>query len=248
MCEAARDVPLTTFALDTATMPGGLNARLLSSTASGVVLEVNEVGDTIVIDSALIGVAAAWNLLAAFGVLRGLGVAASEAAVVLGQVSAAPGRMQMVGGAGRPKVVIDYSHTPAALAGALEALAGICEGTLWCVFGAGGDRDPGKRPLMGEAAARFASRLVVTDDNPRGESGDDIIDRIVDGVPAASRHSVFIERDRGRAIAHAIASAASDDIILVAGKGHETYQEVAGERRPFSDVAAARAALAEHWS
>jgi len=141
-------------------------------------------------------------------------------------------------------VVVDYAHTPAALAAALDALRPLCRGKLWCVFGAGGERDPGKRPQMGEAAAS-ADRVVITDDNPRAEDGDAIVAQIVAGVPGLRRARVQVERARARAIAAAVAGAGPGDVVLVAGKGHETYQEIAGRRLPFSDVAAVRAALAE---
>jgi UDP-N-acetylmuramoyl-L-alanyl-D-glutamate--2,6-diaminopimelate ligase len=152
--------------------------------------------------------------------------------------------MEPFGGSrGRPLVVVDYAHTPDALGQALESLRDQCRGRLCCVFGCGGDRDAGKRPAMGAVAARLADALVLTDDNPRGENGDQIVDAILRGMPAGAR--VTVERDRAAAICLAVTAAGADDAVLVAGKGHETVQEVAGVRRPFSDAAAVRAALGE---
>jgi UDP-N-acetylmuramoyl-L-alanyl-D-glutamate--2,6-diaminopimelate ligase len=150
--------------------------------------------------------------------------------------------MQRFGGdAGEPLVVVDYSHTPDSLARALESLREQCRGKLWCVFGAGGDRDRGKRPMMGAAAAAHADAIVLTDDNPRSEDGDGIIDDIRGGIPQGFH--VSTERDRAAAIRLTVVRAVSGDVVLVAGKGHENYQESGGKRLPFSDAAAVRAAL-----
>ena len=154
------------------------------------------------------------------------------------------GRMQRLGGGSRPLVVVDYSHTPDALRNALAALRPRCEGTLWCVFGCGGERDRGKRPQMAEAAEQEADGVIVTDDNPRREDGDTIVADILEGF--ARPGSVHVERDREQAIHRAIADARSPDVVLIAGKGHETTQEREGARLPFSDVAVARRAL-EVW-
>lgn len=154
------------------------------------------------------------------------------------------GRMQRLGGGARPLVVVDYSHTPEALRNALAALEPLCEGDLWCVFGCGGERDRGKRRQMAEAAQEAADRVVVTDDNPRGEDGDAIVADILDGF--ARPDEVQVERDRGRAIQRAIAAARAADVVLIAGKGHEVHQERNGVRFPFSDVAVARRML-EAW-
>jgi UDP-N-acetylmuramoyl-L-alanyl-D-glutamate--2,6-diaminopimelate ligase len=160
----------------------------------------------------------------------------------LATVRAPAGRMQrFAGGPGEPLVVVDYSHTPDSLARALESLRPQCAGVLWCVFGAGGDRDRGKRPLMGAAAAAHADVIVLTDDNPRGEDGDRIIEEVRGGIPDGVR--VLSERNRARAIALALTEAGPRDVVLVAGKGHESYQEISGRRLPFSDAAAVRAAL-----
>ena len=151
------------------------------------------------------------------------------------------GRMQRMGGGSRPLVIVDYSHTPDALRNALAALKPLCEGELWCVFGCGGERDRGKRPQMAQAAQEGADRIIVTDDNPRGENGDSIVSDILEGL--AHPDDVQVERDRGRAIHLAITASRAPDVILIAGKGHEAYQERKGARFPFSDVAVARRAL-----
>ncbi|HNP64498.1 MAG TPA: UDP-N-acetylmuramoyl-L-alanyl-D-glutamate--2,6-diaminopimelate ligase [Woeseiaceae bacterium] len=157
----------------------------------------------------------------------------------LGLVSAPPGRMQSVPSAG-PAIYIDYAHTPDAIESALRALRPHCRGKLWCVFGCGGDRDRGKRPLMGRLAERLADRIVVTNDNPRNENPASIIDDIVSGLSRTDK-AIVIE-ERAAAIAWTIANASPADAILVAGKGHENYQEIAGHRLPFSDYAVASAA------
>jgi len=240
----AAGTPVLGFALDA---PAGaeLRGRLLAADASGIVLEAHHGRDRVCIRSALPGRAAACNLLAALGVLLAGGVPAADAAAALSRVGPVPGRMQPVGGGtGAPLLLVDYAHTPDALQAALEAARALGGGRLWCVFGAGGERDRGKRPLMGACAARLADEVVITDDNPRGEDPRAIAGDILAGVPAAARARLVIGHDRARAIALAAAQARPGDVVLVAGKGHETVQEVAGECRPFSDVAAARAALA----
>lgn len=171
-----------------------------------------------------------------------------EACTALGSVSAPPGRMQKVtAAAGQPSVYIDYAHTPAAIEAALRALRLHGRGRIWCVFGCGGDRDKGKRPLMAAAAERLADRVVITSDNPRSESPRLIIDQVLAGF--ADPGAATVIEDRAAAIAWTIAQAAPEDTVLVAGKGHEGYQIVGNDRRNFSDygVAAAQlAALAEH--
>ena len=162
-----------------------------------------------------------------------------QACDVFELVSAPPGRMQSVPSAG-PAIYIDYAHTPDAIESALRALRPHCRGKLWCVFGCGGDRDRGKRPLMGRLAERLADKIVVTSDNPRNESPAAIIDEVVAGLSRAD-NAIVIE-ERAAAIAWAIANASPADTILVAGKGHENYQEIGGRRLPFSDFAVASAA------
>ena len=168
--------------------------------------------------------------------LLSAGVDLKEACRVLQLVEAPPGRMQRVADSA---VYVDYAHTPDAIESALRALRPHCRGTLWIVFGCGGDRDAGKRPLMGQTAERHADKLVITSDNPRGEEPQSIIDDIGAGL---SESAVLIE-DRAAAIAWAIQNAAEDDVILIAGKGHEDYQEIGGKRFPFSDSAVVTKAL-----
>lgn len=167
------------------------------------------------------------------------GVDLDQACDVLQLVEAPPGRMQRVP-TGGCSVFIDYAHTPNAIESALRALRPHCRGELWCVFGCGGDRDAGKRPLMGKLAERLSDRVVITTDNPRSEDAAKIIDETLAGFSHAD-NAIVIE-DRAAAIAWAIANTKENDVVLIAGKGHEDYQEVNGERRPLSDYALALAA------
>jgi len=224
---------------------GGLawiRAHIIDPDATDISLSVRGSFGEGRLTSGLVGRFNAYNLLAALGALLCMGWSLQSALQRLAVAEAPAGRMQRFGGApDLPLMVVDYSHTPDSLARALESLRNQCAGKLWCVFGAGGDRDRGKRPMMGAAAAAHADVIVLTDDNPRGEDGDRIVDDIRGGIPEKLR--VVIERDRGSAIALALAGAGPDDVVLVAGKGHENYQEIQGQRLPFSDAAAVRAAL-----
>ena len=171
------------------------------------------------------------------------GVAVGDALPHLTRLAPPLGRMQMLGGQAAPLVVVDYAHTPDALKQALTALRETARargGQLVCVFGCGGDRDRGKRPLMGEVAARCADRVWLTSDNPRTEQPAAVIADIVAG---AGRTAAVVE-DRGTAIAQAIAEADDRDVVLIAGKGHEDYQEIGTRRLPFADADHAAQALA----
>ncbi|MES9873760.1 MAG: UDP-N-acetylmuramoyl-L-alanyl-D-glutamate--2,6-diaminopimelate ligase [Candidatus Sedimenticola sp. PURPLELP] len=181
------------------------------------------------------------NLLAVLAVLLEQGVALDEALHRLSGVETVSGRMEHFGGGELPLVVVDFAHTPDALEHAITALRPHTAGTLSVVFGCGGDRDRGKRSEMGAVAGRLADRIWLTDDNPRSENGEGIIDEILDGMPAHSM--MIIERDRGRAISDAIARSAPGDLVLVAGKGHEAYQQVGDLKLPFSDREQVRKAL-----
>ena len=182
------------------------------------------------------------NLLAVAGVLRALGWELARVAEILPRLSPVDGRMSRVGGEhGAPLVVVDYAHTPDALEQALSSLRAHTPGRLTCVFGCGGDRDRGKRAQMAAIAERGADRVIVTDDNPRNEDGDAIVAEILAGFSEPAR--VAVQRDRADAIALALDGTGGEDIVLVAGKGHEAYQEIAGTRIPFDDLAVARAAL-----
>ncbi len=194
----------------------------------------------------LLGRFNAHNLLAALGVLLAQGIDFDRALDALRDLPSVPGRMQRFGGGpGQPLIVVDYAHTPGALDAALRAVREHCAGRLWCVFGCGGDRDEGKRAQMGAVAESLADVVVITDDNPRNEDGDVIVRAIRAGLRQARKENqrLVVERDRAVAIRHAVQNAAANDIVLVAGKGHETYQEILGVRRPFSDAAAVRTAL-----
>lgn len=195
------------------------------------------------LDSPLLGRFNASNALAVLAVLLLRGQPFAQATAAIRGLATVPGRMERFGGApGQPLVVVDYAHTPDALRNVLEALRSHCQGRLWCVFGCGGDRDRGKRPLMGAVAERLADRVVVTDDNPRTEAAERIIEEILTGMQAPER--VQVERDRERAIVHAVDGAAPEDLVLIAGKGHEEYQLVGERTLPFSDRALVRRLLA----
>lgn len=187
------------------------------------------------------------NLLCALAVLRIQGVSLVEAAGAGGRLTPVPGRMQSAwpqGPESLPLVLVDYAHTADALEKALTALQPVAAergGRLWCVVGCGGDRDRTKRPLMAAAAEREAARLILTSDNPRSEDPLSILHQMQSGLTEPMR--AIIEPDRAQAIAQAIQQADARDVVLLAGKGHEDYQEMAGEKRPFSDVAVAHRAL-----
>lgn len=191
--------------------------------------------------SRLIGAFNVDNLLAVLGELLSAGIALEDAVKALAATQAPPGRMEMLIAPGKPLAVIDYAHTPDALEKALQAVRAHCLGKLWCVFGCGGERDAGKRPLMGAIAEKFADAVVVTDDNPRGEDGDAIVQAILAGMTAPQ--SARVERDRATAIEFAVNHANAGDAVLIAGKGHEDYQIVGGATRHFSDREVASAAL-----
>ncbi len=181
------------------------------------------------------------NAVLVLAYLLSCGVELEDACGAISRVSAPPGRMQMVPAASGPTVYIDYAHSPEALESALRALRPHCRGQLWCVFGCGGDRDAGKRPLMGRIAERLADRVAITNDNPRSESPEAIFNDIVAGLTEAGKADVI--EDRAAAIGWAIGSAEATDLVLVAGKGHEDYQILADGRIDFSDFAVAAAAL-----
>ena len=202
------------------------------------------------------------NLLVVAGCLRALGIPLAEVARALATLTPVPGRLQRVaavaaagalaavGEGAQPAVVVDYAHTPDALDKALQALAPLAwarGGQLWCVFGCGGDRDATKRPLMGQAAVRGAAHVVVTSDNPRSEDPAHILAQVMAGArqsqAAAATRSLRAIEDRREAIVHAVRQAAPEDVVLIAGKGHEQTQEIAGVKHPFCDVAEATAAL-----
>ncbi|WP_211824660.1 UDP-N-acetylmuramoyl-L-alanyl-D-glutamate--2,6-diaminopimelate ligase [Kistimonas asteriae] len=194
--------------------------------------------------TALLGKFSLSNLLAVIGVLCLQGFALERILTLIPELDNVPGRLERLGGASQPTVVVDYAHTPDALRSVLGALRDHGGQTVTCVFGCGGDRDSGKRPLMTEAALTGADRVVLTSDNPRTEDPLNIIEDAVTGIPLALReHKLTVVPDRAEAIATAVAEAGNEDIVLVAGKGHEDYQEIHGVRYPFSDRREVRQAL-----
>ncbi len=242
--EGRRLAALLAPRLDTLTysLDGDPDARLRVTQgqfdAAGMTLHIETPAGPATLASGLAGRFQGANLLAAMGVLLATGLTPEEAARRLAGVHALPGRFERFGDPSGPVVIVDYAHTPDALQQVLTAARDLGAGRLTCVFGCGGERDPGKRPAMGAIAARLADHVVVTDDNPRGEDPHDIVADILAGLPAGRQ--VTVERDREKAIAGAVAAAAPGDLVVVAGKGHEDYQEVAGVRHPFSDREVAR--------
>lgn len=175
------------------------------------------------------------NLLAILTVLGIMGMPLDEALAKIAVLPSVPGRMQMLGGdETTPLVIVDYAHKPDALEQVLKTLRGICQGKLWCVFGCGGDRDRGKRALMGGIAEKYADQIVLTDDNPRTESPAFIVSEILQGMSPGT--TAVIEHDRRRAIEHALSCAHPGDIVLIAGKGHEICQYVGDQKLPFNDI------------
>jgi UDP-N-acetylmuramoyl-L-alanyl-D-glutamate--2,6-diaminopimelate ligase len=221
---------------------GFVRAMQVELSPRGVQMEFDSSWGSGALASSLVGDFNVENLLTVVALLLDWGLTPGQATDALGRVQAAPGRMETFGGGRAPLTVVDYAHTPDALRKALSAARAHTRGRLFVVFGCGGDRDPGKRPLMGEIAAELADDIVITDDNPRTESPGTITQAIAAGIPAGR---VFrIEHDRGRAIFEAVTAAGSGDVVLIAGKGHEDYQVYGQERRYFSDQKAVASALA----
>ena len=232
--------PVRLQAIDVTYQPNGLSFTVLERHAS-----LDAVSDQAVVQAPVIGAFNVANLLAVLGALRAKGFALHAAAKACSGLVAVPGRMQLVPAtAAQPLVAVDYAHTPDALSQALQALRPVATargGKLWCVFGCGGDRDPIKRPLMGAVAEQHADRVVLTSDNPRSESPALILSQILAGI--ARQDGVDVLEDRREAIAHALTQALPEDVVLVAGKGHESTQDIAGTKLPFSDPDEAAAAL-----
>ncbi len=211
-----------------------LHASAVALERHGVSMSIDGSFGTLRLSTQLLGRFNAENSLVVLGCLLALGVPLADAAAALAQCTAPPGRMELIEpkARGKPLAVIDYAHTPDALAKALSSLREHCRGALWCVFGCGGDRDPGKRPMMGAIADELADQIIVTDDNPRSEDPKDIIRGIAGGIKS---HDVRVIHDRAAAIAAALNEAAAADVVLIAGKGHEDYQIYGATRRRFSD-------------
>ena len=203
-------------------------------TGQGIQADIASPWGELRVDSPLLGRFNLYNLLGALGALIGAGIEPQAALAALNQLDGVDGRMQAFKISGQPLVVVDYAHTPDALDKALASLRNHCSGRLWCLFGCGGDRDRGKRASMAQAAEQWADRLVVTSDNPRSEDPQQIIDDVLAGID--DKAAAVVEPDRRVAIERAVAEAAPGDVVLVAGKGHEDYQEINGVREPFSDI------------
>ncbi len=240
---ATRLVSVAASASDAAIAPAMIQVRRLAGDALGQSLRLSIGSDAAQFASPLLGAFNLENVAVAAGILFAEGFALDVIAGALAQCRAPPGRMERIAAAAGPQVVVDFAHTPDALRRVLEALRAHAAGRLWCVFGCGGERDTGKRPLMGAVARQLADRIVITDDNPRGEDPDAIVAAVIEG--AGSGRDVEIIRDRASAIRHAIHAAAPGDVVLIAGKGHESTQIIGRESRPFSDQAVAGRALAE---
>ncbi len=223
--------------------------KLLRMSAEGMRMEIYSSWGMGELHSTMLGRFNASNLLGALAVLLASEVGLDDALRALGKVDSAAGRMQKIGDAGQPVVIVDYAHTPDALEKVLVALREICAGSdatgkLYCVFGCGGDRDRGKRAMMGRIAEKFSDNCIVTSDNPRSEDPKLIIDEVVGGM-TMTNHNIIL--DRAAAIEYAILGAAPGDTVLIAGKGHEDYQEIEGVKHAFSDVKVAMNAL-QRWS
>jgi len=226
-----------------------LQARQLKRNFSGLAFEVVEGDQVLPLQTHLMGDYNVDNLLGVMAALRALNVSLPQAVQICEQLTSVPGRMEKVNGvegASLPLAVVDYAHTPDAVVQTLSALKPVTQSLnskLWCILGCGGDRDVSKRPLMAAAAESLADHLVLTSDNPRSEAPESIAQDMVKGL--LSPHQVAIELDRAKAIQHVILNAGAHDVILIAGKGHEATQEIAGVKYPFDDREHAQAALAQ---
>jgi len=237
--------------------PARLRADQLHYIDGGLAFDAVEGDSRAAVQTRLVGEFNASNLLVVLAGLRALGVPLADAAAAAAVLTPVPGRLQRVTESATEvraelhadvDVIVDYAHTPDALDKVLQALRPLAAargGRLWCIFGCGGNRDASKRPLMGAIAARGADHVVITSDNPRLESPPAILVQILAGVHAANpgHDEVDVIEDRHEAIHGVLRAAEAGDVVLIAGKGHEDYQDIAGIKRPFSDVAEAQAAL-----
>lgn len=225
--------------------PARIMAKDIGYGEQGLRFDVCESAQRVPLATSVIGQYNVSNLLGVIAGMRAMGVSLVDAVKACGSLLPVPGRMERIAVRGKPLVAVDYAHTPDALDKALTALRPLAQqrgGELWCVFGCGGDRDPTKRPLMAAVVEKDADHVVVTSDNPRGEKPENIISQILLGLSHA--RCVEVQADRAKAIAETIAAARSNDVVLIAGKGHEDYQEIAGVKHRFSDREHAQAALA----
>lgn len=236
IARVAEHVPVTTYGLG----EGDVHAKTLVCTREGLRLHAVTPQGEVEIEAPFFGNFNALNLLAVLATLLALGLELRDAVARLRGLRPVPGRVERFKGSDdRPLVVVDYAHTPDALEQVLRALRPHVAGRLWCVFGCGGNRDRGKRPEMGRLAEQLADIVILTDDNPRHESGDVIIRDIVAGMHDRPR----VIRERRAAIAAAVAEAGAQDVVLIAGKGHEEYQQIGDRRHPYSDRDAVRELL-----
>lgn len=251
LCKNRPDVSLWTYSLDAPAKRASstqqhLQAQAIEIQSHGMRFQAYDGYDE-PIQTELIGRFNVANMLAVMACLRAWGYTLAQAASAAKALRPVPGRLERILSPeeNTPTVLVDYAHTPDALLQVLQTLQGLAHvraGKLWCVFGCGGDRDPTKRPLMGQIAQQYAEHCVVTSDNPRSENPMRIIDDILAGM--APSQQIHVEPDRAHAINYAIAQAQSSDVVLLAGKGHEFYQEIAGIKHRFSDVEQAQIALA----
>jgi UDP-N-acetylmuramoyl-L-alanyl-D-glutamate--2,6-diaminopimelate ligase len=233
VAELPKHLKVLRYGLEVEHQPDVLG-KCLSLSSDGVEVEVVTPQGKGRFHSRLLGRFNISNLLAVLAVLLLSGIPLQGALARLTTVKPVAGRMETFGGSSKPLVIVDYAHTPDALEQVLKALRQHCQGRLWCVFGCGGDRDAGKRPLMGAIAEALADAVILTNDNPRSEDPEQILEDIKRGTT----HPELIETqpDRRQAIAMAIAQAKPGDVVLIAGKGHEAWQQIGNDKIPFSDI------------
>jgi UDP-N-acetylmuramoyl-L-alanyl-D-glutamate--2,6-diaminopimelate ligase len=214
-----------------------VSAENIRHQVDGIEFDVHWRGDSQLVKVPLYGDFNSENVLTVLAVMLAIGVSMPEAIKKLKFIKPVTGRMERFGGDGQSLVFVDYAHTPDALDKVLSSLRKHCGQALWVVLGCGGNRDTGKRPQMGRIAEQWADHVIITDDNPRFENGRDIVNDILVGCSSIGKSSgkVDVIQDREQAIQSVIARAATNDCIVIAGKGHEDYQEINGERQPFSD-------------
>lgn len=241
-CQLKQTIPASVQVLDysISDRKAAVFANEIKSGRSGVSAELVTPWGVFSLQSPLLGAFNLSNLLAVITAAVVMGYRLEDILPAIKNIQPASGRMELLTAASDIDVVVDYAHSPDALKNALQALREHCRGNLWCVFGCGGDRDQGKRTMMGAIADQLADHCIVTSDNPRSESAKAIAKQVTAEMSSAT----IVELDRGKAIAQAVEQAAPSDWILIAGKGHETYQLVGGQSLPFSDFKQARLALA----
>lgn len=243
-------LPVIGYTLRNSMVEGMTTLRALDvrSSQGGTVFRLDSPFGAMQVRTQLVGEFNVSNALGVLGVLLAKGIDFNSAVEAIEELNAVPGRMQQLGGHDAPLIVIDYAHTPDALEKTLDTLRQVTQqrsGQLWCVFGCGGDRDPGKRPQMG-AVAQAADHVIVTSDNPRSEEPGVIMEQVIAGIAPALRAPEVLQmiEDRAAAILWAVRHAGKNDVVLLAGKGHETYQEIKGRKQPFLDADHAALALA----